>query len=126
MLTVTVTREFKEDQSGDYTYRFEGVGDGHVDSGTGDIDLSGHGNRKKIRIRFKIGEPFDSKKPTVGFADNPVRFEAPAGLFDGITRVNDKELKLIDDNENDKLQGYEYTLYFDDGTVCDPRIINRN
>ena len=129
-LTVTVTRvsDNEDGVSPPYTYSFSGEGKGSVNSTTGLIDFAGEG-KNKYEVTFEIGSPFASSNSTVSFAEtNPIVISVPANLFSDIARGSDnnQQASMTDNDDDEDVQGYEYTLNFDDGTSLDPRVVNRN
>ena len=124
-IKVTRTSSAGDGKSAPYTYAFEKVeGKGSVDSSTGLIDFSGQG-KDKYSISFSIGSPFASVNTGVNFADPPVVVTVPQGLFSSIAGSGSDTASMEDDDSRDEIQGYEYALFFDDGTSLDPRILNR-
>lgn len=122
---VTRTSSASDGKSPPYTYSFGKVGGkGSVDSSSGLIDFSGEG-KNKYAVSFSIGSPFASVNESVSFADPPVTVSVPQGLFSSIAGSGGTTASMEDDDSKDEVQGYEYSLFFDDGTSLDPRILNR-
>lgn len=99
-------------------------GPGQVAS-NGDVDFKGSQANASVDLSWTLADSLGKTFAATGFSSAPVPGQSShANEFGSVSLSNNNKTLSVQDN-NDAGDQYEYSLTLSDGTVLDPKIINR-